>query len=101
LILPSHQENFGLVVAEALALGTPALLTRQINIWREVVESGAGFAEADTPTGARALLKVAANWTPGERQALGTKAQACFATHFRIEETARRLHTLLKADLGL
>lgn len=101
LILPSHQENFGLVVAEALALGTPALLTRQINIWREVVESGAGFAEADTPTGARALLEVAANWAPVERQALGAKAQACFATHFRIEETARRLHTLLKADLGL
>ena len=36
LILPSHQENFGMVVAEALAVGTPVLLTDKVNLWREV-----------------------------------------------------------------
>ena len=30
LVLPSHQENFGMVVAEALACGTPALLSKRV-----------------------------------------------------------------------
>jgi len=31
-ILPSHQENFGIAVAEALACGKPVLLSDQVNI---------------------------------------------------------------------
>ena len=34
--LPSHQENFGIVVAEALACGVPCLISDKVNIWREV-----------------------------------------------------------------
>lgn len=100
LILPSHQENFGLVVAEALAMGTPALLTRQVNIWREVVEGGAGIAEADTRAGARALLETACAWTPEVRADLRERALACFQQHFRIEMTARRLYACLQDDLA-
>ena len=32
-VLPSFQENFALTVAEALRVGTPAVLTRHVNIW--------------------------------------------------------------------
>ena len=35
-ILPSHQENFGIAVAEALAVGTPVLISNKVNIWREI-----------------------------------------------------------------
>jgi len=31
--LPSHQENFGIVVAEALAYGKPVLISDKVNIW--------------------------------------------------------------------
>ena len=31
-ILPSHQENFGIAVAEALAVGTPVLISNKVNI---------------------------------------------------------------------
>lgn len=43
-VLPSLQENFAIAVAEALQLGTPVLITRSINIWREIVGAGAGIA---------------------------------------------------------
>ena len=45
-VLPSHQENFGVAAAEALAMGVPALLSTQVNIWREVVSGGARGVDA-------------------------------------------------------
>jgi glycosyltransferase involved in cell wall biosynthesis len=56
-VLPSHQENFGIAVVEALACGKPVLISDQVNIWREIVEDGAGIAEADTEEGVVKLLK--------------------------------------------
>ncbi len=40
-VLPTHQENFGLVLPEALACGTPVVTTRGTDIWRELAEAGA------------------------------------------------------------
>ena len=39
-MLPSHQENFGIAVVEALACGIPVLISNKINIWREIVDDG-------------------------------------------------------------
>jgi glycosyltransferase involved in cell wall biosynthesis len=43
-ILPSHQENFGIAVAEAMQAGVPVVLTRNVNIWREIEKAKAGVA---------------------------------------------------------
>ena len=59
LILPSHQENFGIVVAEALAVGTPVLISNKVNLWREVEEDGAGVVASDDLDGTRRLLQQA------------------------------------------
>lgn len=42
-VLPSRQENFGIAVAEALHAAVPVLLTRHVNICRDIVEAGAGL----------------------------------------------------------
>ena len=41
-ILPSHSENFGNVVIEALSQGVP-VLTTQVTPWRELVHQGVGW----------------------------------------------------------
>ena len=46
-ILPSHQENFGIAVAEALGCGKPVLLADKVNIAEEIAEDGAGLMELD------------------------------------------------------
>ena len=56
-VLPSHQENFGLAVAEAMALSLPVLITSKVNIWREVTAARAGLATDDNVDGIRAGLE--------------------------------------------
>lgn len=91
LLLPSHQENFGVVVAEALACGRPVLLSDQVNIWREIVADDAGLADTDDLAGTARLLARWAALTAEERQAMGTRARRCFATRFGIEAAAASL----------
>ena len=83
-VLPSHQENFGIAIAEALASGTPVLISNQVNIWREVVEDGGGFADEDTLEGTTRLLRQWLAVSPHERAEMSTQAQASFTRRFEI-----------------
>ena len=90
-VLPSHQENFGIAVAEALACGTPALISDQVNIWREVDAAGAALVEPDTAAGTRRLLARWAALAPVQRAAMRTAAARCFADRFEISRAADSL----------
>jgi glycosyltransferase involved in cell wall biosynthesis len=83
-VLPSHQENFGVVVAEALACGVPVLTTYQVNIWREIQESGAGIIHLDTQAGADQLLSDWLAMTPAQQSDMRVNAQVCFVKNFEI-----------------
>ena len=88
MILPSHQENYGMVVAEACSVGLPVYLTDKVNLWREVVEAGAGVVERDTPQGIQDLVD---NWIVSEKINLGEAARKCFEKSLHIGRTAERL----------
>ncbi|HTJ95298.1 MAG TPA: glycosyltransferase [Pararobbsia sp.] len=91
-VLPSHQENFGIAVVEALASRTPVLITNRINIWREIQASGGGWICSDTRESVRDLLgRWAFDTTAEQREAMRAAAFETFSTHFRIETAARAL----------
>jgi glycosyltransferase involved in cell wall biosynthesis len=94
-VLPSHQENFGIAVVEALACGTPVLISNEINIWREIESDRAGFVEKDDLAGTTALLTRWLATAPGVRAAMKENARNCFARRFEIERATDSLLSVL------
>ena len=90
-ILPSHQENFGLAVAEALACGVPVLISNKVNIWHEIDAGGAGIVEDDDLAGTVRLLRRWNALGADGQEAMRRRAGDCFANHFRIERVAESL----------
>jgi glycosyltransferase involved in cell wall biosynthesis len=95
-ILPSHQENFGVAVAEALACGTPALISDKVNIWREVKAAGAGLVEPDTLAGTRTLLQAFLALDGPAREKMRVAARHCFIESFDLKNSAIKVLTLFR-----
>lgn len=101
-VLPSHSENFGIVVAEALACGLPVLITNKVNIWQEIVQDGAGFAEPDTVSGMVALLEHWIGLSMDEIIQMRRRARACFEARFEINQAAKKLvHVIAQSLLAM
>ena len=90
-VLPSHQENFGIAVVEAMACGKSVVLTRQVNIWREIVDGGGGAAADDNQQGIEILLEKFISCSIEETKASGVRAFDLFNNEFSILPAARKL----------
>ncbi len=99
-VLPSHQENFGIVVAEAMACSVPVLTTRRVNIWREVESSGGGMAVEDTQAGISEMLQRWIALSDEEKAAMRRAARAGYETHFRMEAASNKLFDTLSRELS-
>jgi glycosyltransferase involved in cell wall biosynthesis len=95
--LTSHQENFGIAVAEALACRLPVLISDKVNIWREIAAERCGLVAEDTLSGARSLLTQWLDLNAVERERMGANGLACFRKHFHIDSTTARLAATLQA----
>ena len=100
-ILPSHQENFGIAVAEALSCGRPVLLSDKVNIAPEILADRAGFVETDTLHGTINLLLRWMKITQAEREAMATNALACFHSRFNMKVNVAIFYDLLETAAHL
>ena len=99
-ILPSHQENFGIAVVEALACGKPVLISDKINIWREIERSGGGLIGSDTLDGTLYTLSRWFECSEDEKEDLKRKAYDTYDTHFRIEKNIITLMKTLRPNFA-
>ncbi|WP_133660850.1 glycosyltransferase [Paraburkholderia sp. BL10I2N1] len=97
-VLPSHQENFGVAVAEALGCGVPALISNKVNIWREVDADGAGFVAADTVEGTEKNLR---RWLTLDTEChaqMSARARDLFKARFTVDAMSRDLLRVLEGE---
>jgi glycosyltransferase involved in cell wall biosynthesis len=90
-VLTSHAENFGIVVVEALACGTPVLISERVNIWRDVVRGGGGFAATDTVEGSVDLLTKWNSLPIEAKTKMREAAKVTFRESFDISAIATRI----------
>lgn len=90
-VLPSHQENFGIAVAEALSCPKPVLISDKINICAEIEYANAGFIANDTVEGTLDLLTRWINLSTDEKEIMRRNAGKCYTANFAIEKAANKL----------
>jgi glycosyltransferase involved in cell wall biosynthesis len=94
-VLPSHQENFGMAVVEALAAGLPVLISNRINIWREIEQDRAGYVEPDDFSGTVRLLSRWIAAPQSVRDDMRVNARRCFERRFEINKAVDSLLEVL------
>jgi len=95
-ILPSHQENFGIAVVEALACSKPVLISNQVNIYREISGGRAAIVADDTPQGTYKLLEYWNGMSTEAKEKMKKNARCVYETHFAVEPAMQRMIDALK-----
>ncbi|MCR9198657.1 MAG: glycosyltransferase [Planctomycetaceae bacterium] len=97
-VLPSHSENFGIVVAESLAAGTPVVTTTETP-WTGLRDRQAGWCVGvDIENIARALAE-ATSTPPAVLAAMGQRGRDWVREEFSWELIGRRMQTAYESLL--
>jgi len=94
-VLPSHQENFGIAVADALACGVIPLISDKVNIAPDVAGDGAGWMEPDTRQGTVDLLAKFQSLTPDRLAAMRQCALDCYRNRYALNHAAQAVYGAL------
>jgi len=98
-VLPSYSENFGIVVVEALACGTPVITTKGTP-WEQLQEVDAGRwvlpREAELARALRELL----NMSQSERVAMGQRGQNLIQENYAWDRIVKKFLTVYDCILS-
>lgn len=92
-VLPTHSENFGMTVAEALASGTPAIVTKGAP-WQGLEEKNAGWWVDRGATALASSLAEAMNLSPEELGEMGRCGRDWMEEDFSWGRIGQQMHEL-------
>jgi glycosyltransferase involved in cell wall biosynthesis len=98
-VLPSHSENFGLVVAEALACGVPVIASRGTP-WEDLITHRCGWWVDNRPETLADALREATGLTDEERQAMGARGRDLVKTKYSWSPVAAQMKSVYQWMLG-
>jgi glycosyltransferase involved in cell wall biosynthesis len=92
-ILPSYSENFGNVVAEAMAMACPVVVTPEVGLATLVRESGAGIVVDGAPTTLSAAIRTLLR-DPTKCHLMGERGQFAARRYLTWESVAQRMESV-------
>lgn len=96
-LLPSHQENFGIAIVEAMACKKPVLITKNVNIWSEIYEGGGGWiVNLKEKKGLKNCLLEIINQSEENLLTKGVNAFETYQNNFAIETCVNKFIETLK-----
>lgn len=100
-ILPSHSENFGVVLAEAMACRVPVLTTNKVNIWREIQKDGSGIIGNDDLNGVVGILEQWLGMTEDARHQMRENAEKTFWQRYEISGAVKKMLFTLQTQTDI
>lgn len=89
-VLPSFSENFGIVIAEALACGVPVITTTGTP-WRQLEETKSGWWVEPDSKALAAAIQAAMSLTDGERKEMGCNGKQLVQQQYSWELVATKM----------
>jgi glycosyltransferase involved in cell wall biosynthesis len=93
MVLPTHSENFGLVVAESLAHGTPVITTRAAP-WAELESHRCGWWIETGEEALRQAIARALALPSAERREMGLRGRELVATRYGWQRVAGEMKSV-------
>lgn len=93
LFVPSNFENFGMIVTEALSVGTPVMASLGTP-WEELNNQHCGWWCDRTPENIAQVMRQVLDLSAQELDAMGERGKAMAKANFAAEEVARKVMQL-------
>jgi len=98
-ILPTYSENFGIVVAEALAAGVPVITTTGTP-WKEVATHGCGWWVEPDVDALQGALNEAVQCSDEERAAMGARGRVLVKERYSWQRVGKQMKATYHWMLG-
>lgn len=98
-VLPTYSENFGIVIAEALAAGTPVITTRETP-WKELVEHKCGWWIEVGAAPLAVALRDAVSLSDNERAEMGQRGRKLIGENYSWNLISQKMSAFYNWVLG-